>query len=285
MKININNYEEWMIDYLEGNLSAAQEKELTEFLAFHPELKAELDLFNETKVQPDMDIVFANKESLKKAIGGRVIPIMSWMKYSVAAAAVLMLFVGVRLYNSNSSQQLAIQQYNYEIGNQAIDMNRSTNSIAVSTPTVDSNKNNKIQFANNTHKQDDVKSGNDGKIYLQREINPIQSIEYAKAQSIKVKDNSNEQINLSSMYEAQEEYFAANSTSNKTISNVTDISLNDNKNVIDWWQDAVAIGGEVGEVVEGVRDYDFNPFERKESEIAKTRNISILGFNYYSRKK
>ena len=46
MKININNYEEWMIDYIEGNLSDAQVKEMQEFLTFHPELKAELDLFN-----------------------------------------------------------------------------------------------------------------------------------------------------------------------------------------------------------------------------------------------
>lgn len=66
MNININNYEEWMIDYIEGNLSAAQEKELNEFLVFHPELKAELELFSATKLQPDMHVVFADKNSLKK---------------------------------------------------------------------------------------------------------------------------------------------------------------------------------------------------------------------------
>lgn len=61
--------------------------------------------------------------------------------------------------------------------------------------------------------------------------------------------------------------------------------------MIDWWQDAVAIGGEVGEVIEGVKDYDLNPIEPflkhddTQNDVVKTKNINILGFNYYSRKK
>ena len=101
MKININNYEEWMIDYIEGNLSDAQVKEMQEFLTFHPELKAELDLFNETKLQPDTTVVFENKESLKKAVGGRVVTMYSWVKYAASVAAVVMVFAGVRWFNSN----------------------------------------------------------------------------------------------------------------------------------------------------------------------------------------
>ncbi|MFN0276812.1 MAG: hypothetical protein ACKVPJ_13780, partial [Chitinophagales bacterium] len=73
MNININNYEELMIDYIEGNLSDEQEKQLLQFIKIHPELKAELEVFELTKLKPDMSIVFANKEMLKKQEAGRVI--------------------------------------------------------------------------------------------------------------------------------------------------------------------------------------------------------------------
>lgn len=285
MKINISNYEEWMIDYIEGNLSAADEKELSEFLAFHPELKAELDLFSETKLAPDTTVIFEDKQSLKKAEGGRVITMFSWIKYSAAVAAVLMVFVGVRLYNGNNSQ-MAIKPYTYEAGGDAYAFERPADAQIEETVV-----------PNNTLKRNDFFAGDtkpikntipatidDKQNTNKREINPIQYIEYANAKPLKVKDLSSEQMQLSPLEIEEPVYFASNETSVKsTNKKVTDISLNDNKTVVDWWIDAVAIGGELGGVVEGVRDYDFNPFEK--SDVKKTRNINILGFSYYSRKK
>ncbi len=276
-----------MIDYIEGNLSAADEKELSEFLTFHPELKAELDLFSETKLAPDTTVIFADKQSLKKAEGGRVITMFSWIKYSAAVAAVMMLFVGVRMYNG-SKQQMAIQPYNYEMSNEDFAFERPANEVS-ETPVANDVKINKNNFfAGNTKpvKNKIPASTTELKENNNREINPIQNIEYAKAKSIKVKDYSNEQLQLNPIVVEEEIYFASNEDKhNTTVQNVTDISLNDNKTVVDWWIDAVAIGGEIGGVVEGVRDYDFNPFEKDNSEITKTRNINILGFSYYSRKK
>lgn len=131
MKININNYEEWMIDYIEGNLSDAQVKEMQEFLTFHPELKAELDLFNETKLQPDTTVVFENKESLKKAVGGRVVTMYSWVKYAASVAAVVMVFAGVRWFNSNNTTEdnVAIKQYQYQQTDNNFAFDRTTDSI------------------------------------------------------------------------------------------------------------------------------------------------------------
>ncbi|MCB9223740.1 MAG: hypothetical protein R2780_03800 [Crocinitomicaceae bacterium] len=52
-KINLNNYEAFFLDYLEGNLSAQQEFELLDFLEKHPDLKAELDMdLDEVKLDP-----------------------------------------------------------------------------------------------------------------------------------------------------------------------------------------------------------------------------------------
>lgn len=38
-KINIANYEAWLLDQLEGRLSAEEEQELLNFLILHPELE------------------------------------------------------------------------------------------------------------------------------------------------------------------------------------------------------------------------------------------------------
>ncbi len=44
MTINLSNYEAYMLDYLEGTISAEEEKLLLEFLEEHPQLKAELEV-------------------------------------------------------------------------------------------------------------------------------------------------------------------------------------------------------------------------------------------------
>jgi len=64
MKIDLHNYEAFFLDYKEGNLSAAQEKELLSFLEKFPELKAELDSYDELVLTPETE--FESKKSLKK---------------------------------------------------------------------------------------------------------------------------------------------------------------------------------------------------------------------------
>ena len=64
MRINLNNYEAFFLDYKEGTLGAAQLRELFAFLELYPELREELDVFEEVVLEEDL--VFENKESLKK---------------------------------------------------------------------------------------------------------------------------------------------------------------------------------------------------------------------------
>lgn len=291
MNININNYEEWMIDYIEGNLSAAQEKELNEFLVFHPELKADLELFSATKLQPDMHVVFADKNSLKKETAGRVITMFSWVKYSAAVAAAIMVFVGVRLYNGNNNdQQMAIKKYQYENTTGQYAFDRNVDSIKELPAVNEQPKNYDKQFANQEQDKLPVEKNNIPEKQIKREINPIQKIDYAKAIQLKLEKNKNNNQEL--VPETVEPIYANNAQVNQPVkvTNVTDISLNDNKTVVDWWIDAVAIGDEVGAVIEDVKDYDLNPIkpflkDDNTAEKVKTKNINILGFNYYSRKK
>lgn len=53
-RINLNNYEAFFLDYIEGNLPARQEFELIDFLNRYPELRDELDIdLDELRLKPE----------------------------------------------------------------------------------------------------------------------------------------------------------------------------------------------------------------------------------------
>lgn len=66
-RIDHSNYEAWLLDRLEGNLTPAQEQELDAFLAAHPELAPCLDELP-TLDQLDVALSSADKEALKRAL-------------------------------------------------------------------------------------------------------------------------------------------------------------------------------------------------------------------------
>ena len=68
MKINKNNYEAYFLDYHEGNLSPEEVADLLLFVERHPELKEELEGFENFTIEDYSSITFENKSSLKKEI-------------------------------------------------------------------------------------------------------------------------------------------------------------------------------------------------------------------------
>ncbi|GEM_PF-6001274 len=66
MDINRGNYEEWMIDYVEGTLNAFEEEEVRNFLESNPNLKSEVDELELFTVKPSGSNSFIDKLSLKK---------------------------------------------------------------------------------------------------------------------------------------------------------------------------------------------------------------------------
>jgi hypothetical protein len=64
MKLNRHNYEEYFILYLDNELDSEDRREVELFASEHPDLKAELDILLQSKLSPDTDITFGNKESL-----------------------------------------------------------------------------------------------------------------------------------------------------------------------------------------------------------------------------
>ncbi len=63
--INRDNYGNYFLDYIEGKLDRNLHEELQAFLILNPDLKEELESFDEIKLTPD-DHFFSNKNSLKK---------------------------------------------------------------------------------------------------------------------------------------------------------------------------------------------------------------------------
>lgn len=53
MRINLNNYEEWLMDYLDGNLDDHELKEMKAFLLKHPHIAEDLDGISEILLEPD----------------------------------------------------------------------------------------------------------------------------------------------------------------------------------------------------------------------------------------
>jgi len=94
--INLNNYEQWLIMYVDDELNAQERLAVEKFARAHPHVQEEVTIFLQTKLQPE-EIVFPNKEILyKRETTVRVIS-MQWWK--VAVAAVLVIAAGITLYS------------------------------------------------------------------------------------------------------------------------------------------------------------------------------------------
>lgn len=68
MNINRNNYEEFFLLYADNELPADQRRAVEDFVEQNPDLKEELNLLNELRLEPDTTIFFDNKESLLQPV-------------------------------------------------------------------------------------------------------------------------------------------------------------------------------------------------------------------------
>jgi hypothetical protein len=65
MSIRKNNYEAWFLDFHEGNLDEDQKQQLLSFLEEHPELREELDAFDNNLFLDSDSVFFEGKNKLK----------------------------------------------------------------------------------------------------------------------------------------------------------------------------------------------------------------------------
>lgn len=108
--VNMENYEEYMLLYADGELTPDEEQALLAFVAQHPHLQKELDAYAATILQPDTHMVFADKDSLlKKEEPKRIALLGNWKVYAAAASIILFAVIFAITNNSNNIQQVPLQ--------------------------------------------------------------------------------------------------------------------------------------------------------------------------------
>ncbi len=95
--INLNNYEEWLVLYVDNELNKEEKTTVEKFAGEHPHVQQELALFQQTKLQPEEELKFANKSSLyRREEKVRIISIAWWR---ATAAAILIIAAGITMYS------------------------------------------------------------------------------------------------------------------------------------------------------------------------------------------
>ncbi|HEY0608478.1 MAG TPA: hypothetical protein VGD35_02455 [Chitinophaga sp.] len=62
--INISNYEEFLLSYIDGELNNEEQAAMEAFLQQHPQQAKELEVLKAAVLQPDKSIVFGKREEL-----------------------------------------------------------------------------------------------------------------------------------------------------------------------------------------------------------------------------
>ena len=141
--INITNYEEQLLNYVDDELSNNERKEVEKLAAKQPAIQKELLLLQKTKLQPEAEVIFPDKSSLYRreenadSYRHRVIS-MVWFRVAVAAALILIAgFVTLRLINTGNGGVKNEVVKNVEVKNQQ--PNQST-SPQITIPEVQAQK-------------------------------------------------------------------------------------------------------------------------------------------------
>jgi len=130
--INLSNYGEWLVLYVDNELNEEERIAVEEFAAIHPHVQQELLLFQQTTLEPEK-IVFLNKEVLYRHEKVRVITMQWWR---VAVAAFLIIAAGLSLYSILNNRKKSNDMASGRIINTKITQpaQHSVRSIAPNTP-------------------------------------------------------------------------------------------------------------------------------------------------------
>ena len=87
--INIGNYEERLLDYIDNELSNEQKAEIEKAASRHSIVQKELALLQKTKLYPEPSIIFPDKSVLYRRDEKVRVISMTWFRVAVAAAIIL----------------------------------------------------------------------------------------------------------------------------------------------------------------------------------------------------
>jgi hypothetical protein len=112
-KIKLPEYaEELLFKKLEGELNDIEQKETDKLLQNNPALKKDWTYLKHTKLNPDLTVVFPDKQKLKK----KTVVIPLWYKISMAASVALLIAFYLLIKNE-PKQQYEPTPYSYSFNN------------------------------------------------------------------------------------------------------------------------------------------------------------------------
>lgn len=122
--IDASNYEEMFLLYHDNELSLPQKEQVEQFVYRHPQFQQEFELINAAQLTPDTNLRFPDKSLLYRSEKERPVIMMRWWK--IAAAAVVVLFLGVA-------------GWYYRSGETSLDPSLAGNGTSTKAPATDSN--------------------------------------------------------------------------------------------------------------------------------------------------
>ena len=87
--INITNYKEQLLNYIDDEVTAKERKEVEKFVGQNPDAQKELALLQKTKLQPEAEISFPDKSVLYRRVEKVRVISMTWFRVAVAAALII----------------------------------------------------------------------------------------------------------------------------------------------------------------------------------------------------
>ncbi|MFN0274443.1 MAG: hypothetical protein ACKVPJ_01760, partial [Chitinophagales bacterium] len=261
-------------------------------IKIHPELKAELEVFELTKLKPDMSIVFANKEMLKKQEAGRVIAMNTWGKYAVGIAAMLMLFIGIKFFNSSDTTTSGTEYSSHTIEKPAFAL-KPTESFTEGSDSINSvdkiqpvNSSNKFLFADVQQQPADT-AGGDSEQQTQKK-NVAGNKAHQHVIDIHMATNAVELASIEKLdfvkHRGRIERDLNKTNSNYIYANYVEPYLRkqENNSIIDRYNNTMAFAESIGSILGLGKEENINP---SNDDKVKETHIKIFDIEYYNRKK
>jgi len=142
--INTTNYEEWLLLYADNELTTEQKISVEKFAATHPAIQQEFEILLKTRLHPESEIVFHNKELLYRHEEKVRVIAINWRKIAVAAALIAISVTAFMVTNNkNDSINEGLATANTAPGKKS-----STGDSANQTPVATNNVNPIVEESN-----------------------------------------------------------------------------------------------------------------------------------------
>jgi len=191
--INITNYEEQLLNYIDDEITTEQRKEVERFAGQYSAVKQELTLLQKTKLQPEAEVVFPDKSILyRREEKVRVIG-MTWFRVAVAAAIILLAgFAIFRLVNTSKNGDTppvaSVEKSNDQSSEKADSLSNPGNSIPTESLVKGNEKSPKEQTIDKNNNKSPVDKNDDQKPLIAQRENKNKLPEERKNINLQVED-------------------------------------------------------------------------------------------------